>query len=160
MITALLILTVISTVLLWGLLIAFGVWTHRRFKLKSLTWLILYLVLPLVVTPLTASVAQSATEAIVASTKGVYPLGMSLGTLTATLAYWKTFTVTLAKVVLSILILSDIASVLSRAGIEVEGRFLNRLLRARAKSTSLGIAMIVLMLSGLAIWLPLYLYYV
>ena len=62
-----------------------------------------------------------------------------------------------ARLVVAILLLSDLQFVLSQAGIPVEGRFLNKLARVRERSTTWGIVMLVLLLLKAALGMGLYL---
>jgi len=150
-------LSYISYVALWTLVLVFGIWTYRRLKLRSLPWLGAYAVLSLVLGCFKPMITRQVVDGMVS--QYVPPFGWSFGQFMATWHYADSFIAGVTKLLLGILILSDIAFLLSKVGVEVEGSFLNRFLAMRERSISLGIAMIVFMLSGPAITLALYIHY-
>ena len=76
------------------------------------------------------------------------------------LVYGRAFFSNSAGLVLATLILSDIAFLLSKAGVAVEWGFLNRLIRVRERSATRGLVMLITLLLEPALSLVLYLYYV
>ena len=87
------------------------------------------------------------------------PFGWSLGKFMQIWQHGGMFMGALARLALVLLVMSDVAFLLSKAGVKVEGRFLSRLLRLRERSTAWGIVMVALMFLRSAIFLLLYLYY-
>ena len=149
------ILAVASQLALWGLLLAFGIWAYRKLKLRSLPWLGVYLALSVVLSFGTPILKMHIFDAA-ASRHAADPFGWSLGQFAATWTYLEGFGVHLVKVIVAVLVLADIAFLLSKAGVDVEGKFLSRLLALREKTVPLGIAMIVLMVLGPGVGLTFY----
>lgn len=110
---------------LWVLLLLVGVEAHRRYKLASLPWLALYIV----------------------ASYGVEVVWEALG---AHGILW-VFLHDAARLLLAILILSDVLFVLSKANIAWEGRLWDKLIRVREHSTTWGIVMLILLLSSAAL---------
>jgi len=125
---------------IWVLLLIFGIKTYRSCKLESLPWLGIYIV---------ASAGV-----------GVLWTGVEHGTewgRTWALQYLGWFLSGSARLVVAILLLSDLQFVLSQAGAAMEGRFLSNLARVRERSTTWGIVMLVLLLLKAALGMTLYL---
>ena len=64
---------------------------------------------------------------------------------------WAVFLHDAARLVLAILVLSDVLFVLSKANIAVEGRLWDKLTRVRERSTTWGMVMLILLLSSAAL---------
>ncbi len=152
------ILTGVSKLALVILILSFSIWTYRRLKLRSLPWVGVYLIVPLILPISVAWMTGPVMDSMVS--RGISPLGMSMGGFTSAWRQWHIFIRTLIDLILIVLVLSDIAFLLSKAGVEVEGKLLSKLLSVRERSTSFGIVITALMLVGPAIWLSLYFYYV
>ena len=142
---------------LWGLGLAFGLWVHRRLKLRSLPWLGIYVLLSLAL-PLGMALEKLWIDT--ATDLHVRPFGWSIGQVAAIWSYEKHFIGDLARLLLGLLILSDVAFLLSKTGIVGEGRISRGLLAVRERTIPLGIAMILSMLYIPATSLAMYLYYV
>ncbi len=111
---------------LWVLLLIVGVEAYRRYELVSLPWLALYIV------------ASFGVE-VVWKALDVHDI------------LWAAFLHDATRLVLAILVLSDVLFVLSKANIAVEGRLWNKLIRVRERSTTWGIVMLILLLSSAAL---------
>lgn len=142
----------ISRLALWSLILASGIWIYRKFKLNSLPWLGAYLVLSVALSFAGSMIPTPIAERIIAQR---FPPGWHPVQFFAISGYWNHFITNLTQLMLGILILSDILFLLSKAGIKVEGTFWNTFLAVRERSTTLGIAMIVIMVCGPAISLLL-----
>ncbi len=145
-------LSSISRLALWSLILVSGIWIHRKFKLNSLPWLGAYLVLSVTLSFVTSVIPIPIAESTAAQRS---PPGWHPAQFFAIWGYWDRFITDLTQLMLGILILSDILFLLSKAGIKVEGTFWNTFLAVRERSTILGIAMIIIMVSGPAISLLL-----
>lgn len=151
------ILAGISKLAFWGLILSFGIWTHRRSPFRSLPWLGVYLVLSMLLIPVTPTITKRLVDGLIA--QGASPFGWTIGQFMATWGYWRIFIASLTKLVLGLLILSDMAFLVSKGGVEAKGRFLNKLLAVRERSVPLGLVMIILMLSSPMTSLVIYLHY-
>ena len=160
MVSVSLTLFVAAKLLSWGLIVAFGVWTYRRIDLRSLPWVGAYLaylgLVGAVLRPIMSPIMEQVVEGM---DLGHVPFGWSLGEFMQIWNHGGMFMGALARLALVLLVMSDVAFLLSKAGVKVEGRFLSRLLRLRERSTAWGIVMVALMFLGSAIFLLLYLYY-
>ena len=144
------------TLVLYALLLIFAIKTSRSCKLESLPWLAVY-VLGSVVLSLTWPLLMRQAIDNMAMAERV-PFGWTVAAFAVLLGYGGAFLSNLAGLVLGILILSDMLFLLSKSGVAVKGGLLNRILKAREWSTILGIGIIALLFSRLALGLILYRY--
>lgn len=147
----------LPALVLWTLLLIFGVKTYRSCRLDSLPWLGIYFLVSFgssFGSPLLTG------QAIDSMAMDVPLFGWTLGELQVTLIHVRTFLWSSARLVLVVLVLSDIAFLLSKAGVAVEWGVLNRLIRVRERSTAWGLVMLIPLLLEPALSLVLYLYYV
>lgn len=129
---------------IWVLLLIFGIKTYRSCKLESLPWLGIHIV------------ASAGVGIVWFGTELGHGTSMERG-LPSALPYLGVFLLGSARLVVAILLLSDLQFVLSQAGIAVEGRFLNKLAKVRERSTTWGLVMLVLLLLKAALGITLYL---
>ena len=146
----------LPTLVFWALLLFFGIKTYRSCRLDSLPWLGIYIIASFGVSLVSPSLTGQAIDSMA---MGFPPFGWTLGEFHVTLAYGRAFFSNSAQLVLAILILSDIAFLLSKAGVAVEWGFLNRLIRVRERSTAWGLVMLIPLLLEPGLSLMLYLYY-
>lgn len=64
---------------------------------------------------------------------------------------WAVFLHDAARLVVAVLILSDVLFVLSKANIAIEGRLWDKLTKVRERSTTWGMVMLILLLSSAAL---------
>ena len=152
----------VAAVLAWApmfvlcaLLLTFGIKTSRSCKLKSLTWLGVYVFGSVV---LSLSWPVLIRQAIDGMGMERVPVGWTVAAFAVLVHYVGAFLSNMAGLVLGILILSDMLFLLSKAGVAVKGGLLNRILSAREWSTILGIGIVVLLFSKLTLGSILYRY--
>lgn len=147
MMIAVQILTFVVQLVSWGLAVAFGVWLHRRVPLRSLPWIGAYMVLT--IPPLSLLNALLIKHVF---GKQTLPLGWSNsitpGAFLVQMTTWNRLFVTIAMLLLTVLFLSDLVFVLSRAGIEPDKKAWRRLLVIRQWSTPVGMAAVMMLLIG------------
>ena len=145
---------------LYALLLIFAIKTSRSCKLESLPWLGVYVFMSVV---LSLSWPVLTRQAIDSMGMGMgmerVPFGWTVASFAVLLHYCGAFFSNMAGLVLGILILSDLVFLLSKSGVAVEGRFLNRLIRVRERGTTWGTVMVLLLFSKLALALVLILLY-
>ncbi|HEX8234499.1 MAG TPA: hypothetical protein VF600_00935 [Abditibacteriaceae bacterium] len=143
MIVAAQIVSSILQLVRWGLLVAFGIWLHRRLPLRSLPWAGAYLLL-------TAAPLMLANTFLLRWLVGkqTLPFGwsssMSTGAFVTKMITGSRLFGAAAMLILTIMVLSDLIFLLSRAGIEPDRKAVRRLLVLRDWSTPLGLAVIAL----------------
>lgn len=129
---------------LYGLLIAVGWWVYRRVRLRSLPWLGLYLLLSIPVSFLLPLLTQR-----VINTAGdgqLPPQGWTMGTLVTTWISFNAVVDGLINILLAVLILSDIAFLVSTTGVPLTPRPVQQLVHLRAYSTRIGVTIALLVL--------------
>ena len=143
------------TLVLCALLLIFGHKTSRSCKLKSLPWLGVYIFGSVVLSLAWPVMIRQAIDSM--SLERV-PFGWTVAAFAVLLHYCNAFLSNLAGLVLGILILSDMLFLLSKSGVPAKGGLLNRIMRVREWSTILGIVIVILLFSKLAIGRIPYLY--
>ena len=141
---ALLLPAAFPNIAIWLLVLIFGIKAYRSCKLESLPWLGIYIV------------ASAGVGVLWIGTGLGHSTSMEGGS-TMALQYLGWFLSGSARLVVAILLLSDLQFVLSQAGIPVEGRFLNKLAKVRERSTTWGIVMLAPVLLKAALGMSLYL---
>src|SRR5262245_54688881 len=96
-------------ILLWSLLVGFGAWLYKRFRLRALPWLGAYLAVSLLVGLATHRVLRALLDG------GSAPAHLAVGEFLTLLAGWVTVFQGLTRLVLAILILAEITSLVARA---------------------------------------------
>lgn len=137
----------VSSIALWGLLLAFGIWAYRKFHFRSIPWLGAFMVLALIMTvggQLGNLYIRDHSPDEMNTLLHYFGNGITLGTLMALFSYWAMFTSNLAYLILAVLVFSDIVLLLSNAGIEVKDKFGQRFISIRQKSTVLGVSVLLL----------------
>ena len=155
--TYLALLTLAAKLALWILLLVFGIQTYRKFELWSLRWLAIYLVLSV---PLGFMGALMMRQTIDSMNSERVLFGWTQGQFVGVWENWEALVSEVSLLILGVLLLSDIASLLLKAGAEIEGKLLSRLLVIHDRNTAWGISMLILMLSSPGITVALYLHYV
>ena len=133
---------------LCALLLIFGIKTSGSCKLESLPWLGVYVFGSVV---LSLSWPVLIRQAIDSMGMERIPFGWTVAAFAVLLHYGGAFLSNLAGLVLGILILSDMLFLLSKSGVAVKGGFLNRLMGVREGSIIWGSAIVILLLSKLAL---------
>jgi len=143
--TIALIAKMLSSVALWGLLLAFGYWIHRQCQFRSFPWLIAYFVCSLVF-PIAI---RFGLELFIS--RGAFPPGGgSLGNWVSELTYWQRFFSDMSLLLLVLLVVSDIWALLIQTRIEVGDSFWNHLLIVRNHSVMWGVAMLIVQILPVA----------
>ena len=147
---------------LCALLLIFAIKTSRSCKLESLPWLGVYVFLSVVLSLVWPVLIRQAIDSMgMGMGMGMEPVpfGWTVAAFAVLLHYLGAFFSNMAGLVLGIFILSDLVFLLSKSGVAVEGRFLNRLIRVRERGTTWGTVMVLLLFSKLALALVLILLY-
>ncbi len=125
---------------LWGLLIAFGIWLYRRVPVRSLPWLMAYLLLSILIGICMPFVMKQIIS------KPTAPLGWSKGELVVQWSYGSHAIGVAIDFMILLLLLSDLTFLLQRMGVELDRELIRRLVKVRDHSTLLGIIIICLQL--------------
>lgn len=131
-------------IVLWTVLVVFGVWMYRRTRLRSMIWLEAYL---LFYVPLSLAMTHwfSVSPNWIGDDKTFGPFGWSSGELISAWIDGRVLLESLIHLLLAVLILADVLYLLRRTGAELHWQPLHRLLRVRQHSRLLGTSLTSLM---------------
>ena len=130
----------------WVLLICFGIWVYRKFELRSLPWAFAYIVLALIANIPTHGISNATIENATKPEGYISP--QIYFHFLVTDSIWSSAT----RLLLIILILADVAFLISKAGGNLTGRFAQFWHWTYDKSTAFGCILVALLIFRL-IWL-------
>ena len=157
--TLVMLVSVFSSIALWGLLFSSGLWAYRKFHFQSLPWIAAFLILTFILTFTAHWYNQYFMDH---APKGIQNAAQffgytgSLGNLVAMFSYLGRVISNLTYLMLALLVLSDIANLFLKSGIDITDTFGQRLVSLGQKSTILGIIMLTLKLMPTAIYIIIY----
>lgn len=148
-------LTFLVRVALWIVLLGFGFWIYRRVHLRSVPWLVVYL---LVYAPLHLVLGELFSRRLLPATIGAHPapFGWSLAELAVSWSYVQGFLDGAIHLLLALLILADIAFLVGNAGTALDRRSVGMVVALRRRSALVGALLVGLMallpLAFAALW--------
>lgn len=145
----------LTKLVFWAMLVVSGVWAYHRFRLRSLLCLGIVLVIILLSFP--ADVLEG--KAIDNMGASVTALHWSKGQFIINWGYLKTAVEDIVKVILALIVIGDIALLLSKLGVPLVGKVFQNLLRIQRKGFVLSAMAVALALAVPLGKVALYLYY-